>query len=176
MATVRRTPVSEILLAMSAAVRAATGLGDGAVMISAKRLIRYQANREIHIQPRSPVKDGLVSDGSGRTAQLIRRRVDVVIGCRNALDFVNDGTSALTSTDAELGLFTTEELVLDALADILLEDSSENALLWEPVKFMGGGETPAQDPSEDEMSLGMNQSVLVFEIAYMAALTQSTIC
>jgi hypothetical protein len=168
MATVLRTPISTILLNIQSVVMANTGLGAEAVHIVAKKEIRFQADKEIYIRPGTPVRDSVVADGSGRYALLIRRPITIDIGCRCALDTINDGTVALTDSTQGLGLFTTEEQVLQ-MTDTVLLDGSNNALLFEPIRFIGGGEPPTQDMT-DEAPLGMNQSTLVFEVAYMAAL------
>jgi hypothetical protein len=168
MATVILPPVSQILLVIQAAVCNLTGLGTEAVHIVAKKEIRFQADKEIYIRPGAPVRDAIVADGSGRYAMLIRRPITIDIGCRCALDTINDGTVALCDTVQGLGLFQTEEQVLQ-LTDTVLVDGANNALLWEPIRFIGGGEPPVLS-DDDEASIGMNQSTLVFEIAYMADL------
>ena len=169
MATSVSTSITTILLNIQAQVMSLTGLGEEAVHIVSKREIRFQADKEIYIMPGAPVRDSLVSDGSARFAMLIRRPVMIIIGARSMLDTINDGTVALTDTTQGVGLLQTEEQVLQ-LTDTVLVDVDNNALLWEDIRFIGGGEPPTQDMS-DEAQIGYNYSVLVFEVAYTPPLT-----
>ena len=161
--------ITTILLNIQAQLMSLTGLGEEAVHIVSKREIRFQADKEIYIMPGAPVRDSIVSDGSARFALLIRRPITVIIGARCILDTINDGTVALTDSTQGVGLLTTEEQVLQ-LTDTVLVDVSNNALLWEDIRFVGGGEPPTQDMT-DEASYGYNYSVLVFEVAYTPILT-----
>lgn len=168
MATVLRTPISQILLTIQAVVIANTGLSTSTVHIVAKKEPRAQADREVFIMPGTPVRSSTEADGSGRYGMVIRRPIIIVCASRCALDTYNDGTVALTDSTQGIGLFTLEEQVLQ-MTDTVLGDGNGNSLLWEDIRFIGGGDPPHQDET-DEASIGMNYSVLTFEVCYMAAL------
>lgn len=172
MATVVRTKLSTILLAIKAQVMTVFGWPAERVLISARREEEdephLQADQYVRIKPLGSSPEPCW-DGGGRINCQAKRRVRATLWTRLALDSPNEDQEWLTN--ASLGHLDTEHALFDALAGFQPSDGFENWLVTLPIE-PGPANEPA-GPAAKRNNDGWGKSATEFTVTYMMDLDQS---
>lgn len=173
MATVVRSPIRLIVRAIQAQLVEITGLDISCVNFVARSVaLKTMAEQIIWIKPAGFSNQEPIDTGAGRVDARVTRILEIMPWVRLALDpgavFDESWLLSQAGVDAAMGYFELEDMVLDALYDFLPEDTDGNALLTQPMKFIGGGAPEKQDPATY-----WGDAILRFSVDYELSLDQS---